>query len=226
MESNIRKKISEAAIQDERNRERLHLDRSSSVGTEDGFYYLDEREGSYELNDAKEVGICNRNVHFSQTAAAHNIDTMKVDRVLVRQTSGSGDAHFGNRDSLVSYDAGLGHFDPKMTGRTRKNSIGGGALGPPRRIRTISTMDDEILLTMRRGAVGTAQPQIPGNVSGEKRAAYFNAPSSLSSAADDKSKYGALPLNRETSKELGDRMAGRYPVPPADVNNTYLVEHM
>ena len=39
-------------------------------------------------------------------------------------------------------------------------------------------------------------------------------------------KYGALPLNRETSKELGDRMAGRYPVPPADVNNTYLVEHM
>ncbi len=37
---------------------------------------------------------------------------------------------------------------------------------------------------------------------------------------------GALALNRETSKELGDRMAGRYPVPPADVNNTYLVEHM
>jgi len=141
MESNIRKKISEAAIQDERDRERLHLDRSSSVGTDDGFYYLDEREGFYELNDAKEVGICNRNVHFSQTAAAHSIDTMKVDRVLVRQTSGSGDAHFGNRDSLVSYDAGMGHFDPKMTGRTRKNSIGGGALGPPRRIRTISTMD-------------------------------------------------------------------------------------
>jgi len=38
---------------------------------------------------------------------------------------------------------------------------------------------------MRRGAVGTAPPNA-GNVSGEKRAAYFNAPSSLSAAADDK----------------------------------------
>ena len=43
---------------------------------------------------------------------------------------------------------------------------------------------------MRRGgAVGTAQPQIPTNVSGEKRAAYFNAPSSLSAAADDKVRF-------------------------------------
>jgi len=37
---------------------------------------------------------------------------------------------------------------------------------------------------------------------------------------------GALNLNRETSKEIGDRLDARYPVPPADVNNTYLVENM
>jgi hypothetical protein len=146
MENNIMSRIREAAVQDERDREyRLH--RASSLGDdEDGFYYIDEREGSYELNDAKEVGICNRNVRFSQTTTkAHGLDTMQVNRVETRPTSGScdftSDAFPGGRNSLASFDAGVGHYDPKMTSRGRKNSFGGSALAPPRRIRTISTMD-------------------------------------------------------------------------------------
>lgn len=141
MENNIMNKIKNAAIQDEHDRERRRNRTASVDEEEDGFYYLDEREGSYELTDAKEVGIVNRNVRFSQTSNNHSLDTMKVNRVLVRTTS-SGSADIG-RESLTSFDAGLGHYDPKMTGRTRKNSFGGGALVPPRRMRTISTIDGE-----------------------------------------------------------------------------------
>ena len=40
-------------------------------------------------------------------------------------------------------------------------------------------------------------------------------------------KYGGrMSLMRETSKEIGDRVADKYPVAPGDVNSTYLVENM
>lgn len=141
MEENIRNKIRKAQLQDERDREH-RLRRGSSIeDDEDGFYYLDER-GSFDLQDPKEGGIANRNVRFSQTAlnlegvVVNGLETLAVKR-LVRNTSGSGDMSTP-RQRENSFDVGAGHYDPKMTGRARKNSIG---LGPPRRIRTISTMD-------------------------------------------------------------------------------------
>lgn len=146
MEENIRNKIRKAHLQDEKDREN-RLRRGNSIeDEEDGFYYLDEREGSFDLQDPKEGGIANRNVRFSHASNAdgtinssrsvNSLETLAVKRVM-RATSGSGD---GNTPRLRenSFDVGAGHYDPKMTGRARKNSIG---LGPPRRIRTISTMD-------------------------------------------------------------------------------------
>lgn len=161
MEDNIRNKIRKAQLQDEKDREnRLRRGHSNSIeDEEDGFYYLDEREGSYDLQDPKEGGIANRNVRFTHahvqqsegigfntSRSVNSLETLAIKRVTRGTSVSSGDGNTP-RQRENSFDVGPreNSFDPKMTGRARKNSIG---LGPPRRIRTISTMDGEFLCVL------------------------------------------------------------------------------
>lgn len=153
MEQNILSKIERAREIDEQNR-RLAAEAGDKDEEEDGFYYLDD------LNDTKEGEISNRVMPFAApgtssfttgtsaftaSRSVNALDSITKLRMteLHRATSGSGDAAqvLSARDSLGSVD--YGSFDPKMVGRTRKNSSSGLGLGPPRRIRTISTMDGE-----------------------------------------------------------------------------------
>lgn len=132
MEANIMSKIEKARQIDEENAKRRA--NSHSEGEEDGFYYLDDRGMSYELNDTKEtdspsamrVPFANNSVTTSQST--NNLEAMNTTTrpSFARAASGS-----------VDY----GSFDPKLANRARKNSSSGLGAGPPRRIRTISTMD-------------------------------------------------------------------------------------
>ena len=56
--------------------------------------------------------------------------------------------------------------------------------------------------------------------------AYSTSPGELSYIAEDKEGFGALNLTRASSKEIGDRVSIRYPVPPPVVNNKTLVDNM
>jgi hypothetical protein len=139
MEQNILTKIEKAREIDERNRQ-LAAEAGDGGEDEDGFYYLDD------LNDTKEGEIPNRGMPFAASTssaftASRSVNALDSITKLHRATSGSGDATqvLSARESLGSVD--YGSFDPKMAGRTRKNSSSGLGLGPPRRIRTISTMD-------------------------------------------------------------------------------------
>jgi hypothetical protein len=151
MEQNILSKIERAREIDEQNRQ-LDAEAGDKDEEEDGFYYLDD------LHDAKEGEISNRVMPFTASGASaftasrsmNALDSITKLRMteLHRAASGSGDATqvLSARESLGSVD--YGSFDPKMAGRTRKNSSSGLGLGPPRRIRTISTMDGELSILL------------------------------------------------------------------------------
>lgn len=148
MEANIRWKIEKARQIDEENAKR----RANSEGEEDGFYYLDDRGDTYELNDAKEAEpVQTRGAvpfsgspsnPFASSQSSSNLEGLNRPRPTLAARAASGSVDFsGMRESLSSVD--YSSYDPKLTGRTRKNSSSGLGMGPPRRIRTISTMDGE-----------------------------------------------------------------------------------
>jgi hypothetical protein len=151
MEANIRSKIEKARQIDEENAKRRA--NSHSEGEDDGgFYYLDERGDSYELSEEKEsdatqtrsgVPFASAHSAFTSSQSTNNLEDANRARPTLAARAASGPMDFsGNRESLSSVD--YGSFDPKMVGRTRKNSSSGLGAGPPRRIRTISTMDGKL----------------------------------------------------------------------------------
>lgn len=130
MEQNIRDNIIRARLIDEEN----YKNRSNS-GTEDddGYYCLDER-GSF---------IHDNSNNRTQIPGFDAVTKFRLSS-FSRGTSGSSDLGSA-RDSPHTHRDSIdyGSFDPKLANRARKNSSSGLGMGPPRRIRTISTMDGE-----------------------------------------------------------------------------------
>ena len=145
MENNIRNKIQAAKIKDEielEKRSRIHSVMDSD--DEDGYYYLDDRAG--ELSESKEVGgISNRNVRFTHHSSVGGYDGMHssssvngIDNMIVRRGERRDSI---TRESLSSFDGACDSLMKQPATRGRKASFG----GPPRRIRTISSVDGEFV---------------------------------------------------------------------------------
>lgn len=118
-------------------------------------------------------------------------------------------------------------------GRSRCNSIS----GPARRVRTISTIDDEILMTMGNKPIDlipkvqraeTVHPNRHSSMFVPTAQASNVNPSDIAESKLERELDNSSPLlgMKAGAKELGNRVSGRYPVVPQKVDAKDLLEAM